>query len=225
MRAVYARGGKADDDDYRKAGAWIGEQLRAHNVWTTLMPAAQFNNNFVRSIEQNPQWRIVFMNNKQEMFVDYENPKGKELFDGILTGKTVFPDEFTELLTKGHTLLKYGKTIEDKKNGLDYCVQAFSRNRSPAPVLELILIAARYTEIRPQVTKFCMSWFKEFSDKKDEYRKKNGYRLKLESVRLACIHLQKIAEVQGDRAARDLYTSTIRQFMRERNEMSRLKRW
>jgi len=225
MREVYVRGRAATDEDYRKAGLWISQQLRSYDVWTTLMPAAQFNNNFVRSIEQNPEWRIVFMNNKQEMFVDYDSPKGRALYDGVMTGETVFPDKFSEALTKGHILLKFGPTIEEKKMGVDYCIQAFSLNESPAPVLDMILLGAAYVQIRPQVTKFCEAWYKDFCEKQDEYRKQNGYRLKVEAVRLACIHLQKIAEINGETATRDAYTAKIRELVRERNEMSTLKRW
>lgn len=225
MRDVYVRKRKANDNDYTKSGEWISEQLRSQKVWATLMPAAQFNNNFVLSIEQNPEWRVVFMNNKQKMFVDYNNPKGRKVYDGVLSGATVFPDEFSESLTKGHILLHYGRAIEDKKRGMEYAIKAFNLNESPAPILELILTAARYVELRPEVTKFCESWYRDFSEKRDQYRKENGYRLKVESTRLACIHLEKVSEVQGDRAARDVYSVKRLEFVRERNEMSRLKRW
>ncbi len=239
MQEVYVRRRSATQADYKAAGAWIGEQLRKHNVWIALMPAAQFDNNFVQSIEQNPEWRVVFLNNKQKIFVDYESPKGKALFDGILSGQTVYPDKFCELLTKGHLLLTHGVTIEDKKKGLDYQIEAFNEMHSPAPILDAILIAARYVELRARVTGLCRAWYEDFAKNKDKYATQNGYRLRLEAARLSCIHLQKIAQVQLQtvRARRDeagikestelynTYTHNIRQFVNERNMISMSKRW
>ncbi len=225
MRELYLRRKSASEADYKRAGMWIGEQLREHGVWITLMPAAQFNKNFVMSIEQNPEWRQVFLNNKQKIFVDYSHPKGKELFDGILTGRTEFPDSFTMQLTKGHVLLAHARSIEDKKKGVELLIEAFNENESPAPLLEMILTAARYVELRPGVTKLCRDWYEDFTANQAAYRRQNGYRLRIEAARLACIHLEKISQLQRQTAVAQTYRRKKNEFARERNRLSSLKRW
>ena len=95
---IGARKGKFTADDYRKIGRWMDKQLRKWEVWVVLMPAGQFTTPFVRGLEHNPNWRLIFFNNKQKLFVDIRTPQADELFKGIFNEKTHILTSSPEIL-------------------------------------------------------------------------------------------------------------------------------
>ncbi len=211
--------------DYKKIGAWVSEQLRAQNVWLVLMPAGQFSTPFTKGLDYiSYDWPLVLLNNKEKIFVDVNCPQGKQLFYGVNTGQTLYPDDFHKDLILGHTYLLQAD-LATRTKGFDFVKKAFEENRSPAPMLEMILIAARTQELIPQITEFCKSWVDDFEKNKDKYRAQNGYRLKLEAARLACIHLEKAAQAQKDPKLADTYVARMRDYTKERDGISDTKRW
>jgi hypothetical protein len=211
--------------DYVKTGRSVDEALKKHDVWVALMPAGEFDSVFVRSLEYNRNWVLVFMNNKMKMFVDYTTAQGKALFDGIDTGQTRYPDDFSRSLTLAHNYLLYGNDNWQRKRGLDLAIQAFSLNESPTPMLELIVSAARFAELVPLVTRFCREYQDRFAKNKDTYIRQDGYRLRLEAARLACVHLQKVTRQQGNVKLAQSYGDMMRVYERERFRLSQEKRW
>ncbi|MHC4498021.1 MAG: hypothetical protein ACYS21_02775 [Planctomycetota bacterium] len=89
-----ARKRKLGASEYKKIGNWLDKQFRKHEVWAVLMPAGQFDTPLVRGLQLNDKWSAVFVNNKQKLFVDIRTDRARELFQGISTGKTFYPDEF-----------------------------------------------------------------------------------------------------------------------------------
>ena len=81
------------------------------------MPAAQFDTPFVKGLEYNPVWRIVLINNKDKLFVDVTTPPGRELYEGMFTGKTLFPDDFCKSVTIAHDLLYVSSGSGGKTTG------------------------------------------------------------------------------------------------------------
>ncbi|MCK4293610.1 MAG: hypothetical protein KAY65_10470 [Planctomycetes bacterium] len=235
--------------DYIDIGQWISDQIREYNVWVVLMPAGQFSKPFTRGLEHNRDWPVVFMNNKQKIFVDITTPQGKMLYQGIFTAQTRYPDQYHKDLMLGHNyLLQPDKNT--RKRGFDLLKAAFDANPSPAPMLEAILIAARSPELIPLVTEFCSGWVADFTDNKQTYLARDGYRLRLEATRLATVHLQKIARTEkkqppklaeilrkypqadadGNRLLSDaelanFYLAQMEQYVLERNRISQSKRW
>ena len=211
--------------DYKKIGVWVSEQLRGQNVWLVLMPAGQFSTPFTKGLDYiSHDWPLVLLNNKEKIFVDVNSPQGKQLFYGVNTGQTLYPDDFHKNLVLGHTYLLQAD-LTTRIKGFDFVKKAFEENRSPAPMLEMILIAARTQELIPQITEFCKSWVDDFEKNKDKYRAQNGYRLKLEAARLACIHLEKAAQAQKDAKRPDTYVARMRDYTVERDGISETKRW
>ena len=104
-------------------------------------------------------------------------------------------------------------------------VKAFNENPSPAPMLEFMLVAARSSELTSQITKVLADWVENFAKDQDKFRRQNGYRLRLEAARLACIHLEKTATARKDNDLAKSYNSRNREYLRERNGLSRTKRW
>jgi hypothetical protein len=211
--------------DYKKIGEWISEQFRGQDVWLVLMPAGQFGTPFTKGLEYiSHDWPLVLLNNKEKMFVDVNSPQGRQLFYGISTGQTLYPDDFHKNLVLAHTYLLQAE-LTTRIKGFDFVKKAFEENRSPAPMLEMILVAARTQELIPQITEFCRGWIDDFEKNKDKYRAQNGYRLKLEAARLACIHLEKAAQAQKDAKLANTYVARMRDYTKERDGISETKRW
>jgi hypothetical protein len=90
-----ARAGRAlTVKDYVEVSKWISKQLRDHGVWVVLMPHPEFGKTFTRALEYSTDWRIVYIDDKQKLFVDVLSPKGMALYQGMFTGKTGYPNDY-----------------------------------------------------------------------------------------------------------------------------------
>jgi hypothetical protein len=223
-------------DDYLKIGQWMDEQLRKYNVWVVLMPQSNCNipprseyysktsYHALQGIERNPNWRVVFFNNKQRLYVDIKTPQGKALFDGIFDGKTLYPDDYHRNLIRAHSWLYY-MGISEKKKGFEFAVKAFELNESPAPMLEIILVAARFAEIREDVQKFCEDYIDKFKENEAKWANEDGYRDRLEAGRLAGFYLENVAQAQKNTKLVNDYVALQSKYVSELIRVSRTKRW
>jgi len=225
VQSAHVRGHTLTTEDYREVGEWIDQQLKKQNVWVVLMPAAQFDSPFAKGLDYCPNWPLVLMNNKDRLFVDVTTPRGRDLYDGMFNGKTVFPDDFCKNLTLAHNLLLFGKGAAAKNQGLDLVFKAYSVNPSPAAMFEVVIVAARFSETRPRVDDFCKQVVDDFVKNKMLYTGQNGYRLRLEAIRLASIHSQKVAQIRNDTNLAGFYAAQIQNCENERNRLSETQRW
>jgi len=221
--------------DYIKIGRWVDEQLKNNNVWIVLMPVAVFGEprpeeyyqqksyHAVKGLEYNRDWPVVFFNDKQKIFVDYTTPQGKELFDGIRSGKTLYPDDFHKNLILAYSLLRYRAEMISKKEGLDFAIKAFNIENVPTAMLEIVLACTRFPELKPAVTDFCKDHFDNFEKNKETYTRQNGYRIRIEAARLACIHLAQAAQEQNNTKLAKFYADKAVEYANERNKS--YKRW
>jgi len=226
--------------DYLKIGQWMDKQLKGHDVWVILMPQSTFSTpprppareyydrtsyHAMQGIERNLNWRVVFFNNKQKLFVDIRTPQGKALFDGIFNGNNVYPDDFHSNLIRAHSWLYYRLGIAEKKKGFDFAVKAFELNESPSPMLEIILVAARFVELREDVKKFCEDYIKRFTENEAKWANENGYRDRLEAGRLAGFYLESVAETQNNTELVNFYRALQSKYVSELIRVSQDKRW
>ena len=225
VQAINIRGQQLTAEDYSKIGEWVAEQLQNHNVWVGLMPMAQFDSPFVRGLEYNGNWRVVFLNDNQKILVDIRTPKGKEIFDGVLNGKTIYPDEFHSYLIRAHFLLLYEKELAKKRQGFDLAVRAFDLYPSAMPMRELMLIAASFRELQPDVNNFCENFLKEFTKNEDKWAKQHGHLSRLEAVRLACFHLRNVAQAQKNTKLANFYAVQENKYIDEITKLSQDKKW
>jgi len=214
MQRTGLRGQEPTAADYRAIGRWMDQQLTARNVWLVLMPSAVYNdperNNYyhaIRGLENDPNWPLVFFNNKQKIFVNAGTARGKELFEGIFTGETIYPDKFHQDLIRAHSWFLYYRDQEKRKEGLKYAIDAFNAKPSQAPMLEIILLAARFAELRTDIDSFCADYIQRFEENKESWSKQDGYRRRLESARLAYFHLERNARLQGDTKIANSYAA------------------
>jgi len=223
--------------DYAKIGQWMDEQLRERNVWVVLMPRSTYSTppreeyyrktsyHAVQGLERHPNWRLVFFNNKQKLFVDIRTPQGKQLYDGIFNGKTLYPDVYHRNLICAHSWLFYRRGIDEKKKGLDFAVQAFNLNPSPAPMREIILVASGFAELKPHVKKFCEDYVNKFIENEADWANQDGYRNRVEAARLACFYLENVARTQRNTKLADFYDAQETKCLGELLRVAQVKRW
>ena len=232
LQRANARNEEPTEDDYKQIGEFMDKELRDRNVWIYLMPASIFNDPdrsssyyTFKALEQHPFWKLVFVNDRQKILVDIRTPQGKKLYDGILTGDTIYPDKFHENLIRAFKLLLYEPTLNDKKQGLEYAMKAFEELNSPAAMWEIIADASRYTELMSFVREYCKVYSDNFEKSKEDFIKIDGYRLKVESARLANYYLARIESAQGNNDLMDLYNKRRDYCLSELRRISLEKRW
>ena len=226
-------GRSVSNADYKNIGDFVSGELKKHDVWVMLMPSSVFNDPeksssyyAIKALEDfNDDWRLAFFNDRQKLLVDITTQKGKELYDGIETGDTVYPDEFHSNLIKAHKLLKYEPTLNDKINGLQLAMQAFNAGYSPAAMMEIISNAIRFSELTPSIKKFCEDYVESFSKNRDTWIKQDGYRLKVESARYACFRLVQAAELEKDQELIEIYSNLNSYCLSELKRINDEKRW
>lgn len=224
-------------DDYVKIGQWMDEQLRERNVWVVLMPQATYSTpppeeyylkksyHAIQGLEYNPNWPVVFFNNKQKLYVDLKTPQGRELYEGIYNGKTLYPDDFHRNLIRARSWLFYRLGIAEKKKGFDFAVRAFKLEPSPAPMREIIIVASSFAEIKPDVNEFCENYVREFKENGANWAEQDGYRDRVEAARLACFYLGDIARTQGNTKLANFYAAQEKECLSELLRVAQSKRW
>ena len=225
LATVAARTGRQlKGAEYRQIGAWISEQLEKHDVWVVLMPNNQFDRPFTYGLEYSADWRIVFRNDKQKLFVNVATPEGNQLFQGMFTGQTEYPSEYLANLSVGHNLLLFTDP-ERKHKGLDMIIEAFKESPSPAPMIEVLTIAAQFPELRARVDDFCAEYAQTFEKNKATYARQDGYNLRLEAARLALIRLERVAQANGDRQLELSCQQQRKLYGAERDQIFLSKKW
>jgi hypothetical protein len=218
--------------EYTEIGQWANKQLKEHDVWVVLMPSAAYTEprktsyHFVKGLEHNPDWPMVFYNNRQKIFVDVRTTRGRELFDGIFNGNTKYPDEFSKNLTIAHNLFWFsGSDKVKRKQALDYAMRAFELSPSQTPMQEIVYVGSRFAELRPRIKVFCENYFNDFTENKDTYVKEHGYFHKIVAALNAGSYLRAIAKKQKDTRLVQSYDARMNEYKSEQIRLLRRKRW
>ena len=201
---VKARREEITADDYELIGNWMDEQLKAkeNDAWVVLMPAVVFADperegsyHAIRALERHPDWRLVFLNNRQKVLVNITTPQGKKLFEGIFTGETVYPDEYHRSLIRSHSWYLYRPGLAEKREGFEFAKKAFELSPSPTPLFEVLAYGV-FPQLKPEVDEFCRSYLEEFEANRQTWSRQDGYRLKTQAAQLLCAHLKDPARQQ-----------------------------
>ncbi len=215
--------GKMTVNDYIETGNWVAGELKKHDVWAVLMPNNQFDKPLVTGLEHNKNWRTVFVNDKQKLFVDVTTPKGLQLYQDMLMGRAIYPDEYSADLALGSNLLMF-PDLAQRKRGLDLIVKAFNMYPSPAPVIEMFRVA-QHPELRPLVDQVCEQYVQTFDDNKKAYAGQAGYNLRLEAARVALARLAYAARANGNSELASVYSEHMERYRAERDAIAATKRW
>ncbi len=208
--------------DYKQVGNWIDEQLRKYDVWVVLMPVAQFGSDFVKGLEANRNWLLVFFNNKQRLYVNRRHPQAQKLIEGISTGRTIYPNQFSKDLILSYYVLSSGSG--DKKEGLELAIRACNAYPSRTP-MEWINFAARFEDLKPRVIQFCRQYFDDFMQNMDKYKKQDSFHDRAFAAMIAGRYLGLIEkELKNDEKA-SFYASKVRGLEEDTKVIIESKRW
>lgn len=226
QKAAGLRGRDLNSQEYRQIANWIDEQLKKpeNDVWAVLMPAGEFNKPFTKSFDYHPDWRLVFFNNKQKLFVDARTPQAKKLLEAIETGQAVYPNEFCRDLIMARRRLKFGRTSGQRTEGLDFAAAAFEQHQSAA-AMQTIMSAARFPELRDRVVNICRNYFKELWDNQQSWAGRDGYHHKLAAGVMAGNYLRNVerARKKSDKAAD--YAARTTHLRKQTEKIIATKRW
>jgi hypothetical protein len=156
--------------------------------------------------------------------VDITSPQGERLFHGVFTGDTVFPDEYSRKLTRGHNLLLF-PDLAQKRQGLESLAEAMKETFAPAPLLEMLMIGWQFPELRPQISETCEQYVQDFEKNNKIYAGRHGYNQRLEAIRLALILLQESAKASRSTQLAEAYNRQIATYEAQRERVLLTKRW
>ena len=218
------RNRKLTRDDYIKIGSWINKRLKSHKVWVILMPTGQFETSFVKGLGHNPNWPVVFFNDKQKLFVDITTPQGKQLFEGIFNRKTLYPDDFSRNLIKAQGWFTFVPDKDAKRQGLDFAIKAFQLTQSQAPMRQ-IMFATRFPELRADAERFCKDYLDRFAKNKTLWAKQDGYHHRIAAVLNVCSYFRELARRRKDTKLVQSYDAKMKEYHSERRQLLKTKRW
>ncbi len=199
VRSAAMRGREMTPEEYTRLAAWLSEQLRAHNVWVTMMPPTEFDKPFVLAMDRNPaEWPLVFLSDKEKIWVDIKTPQGRALWEGIWTGATVYPDEYYKDLMIAHRSLTVGNNIAARKEGLDAAIRALRKMPSRTPVQIINLFYEYVPELRTQILEFYRDYFDDYTKNKVRYQHEDNYHHKAVTALFAAEYLLKAAAARSD---------------------------
>jgi hypothetical protein len=217
---VMARGRSYTPEDYVKIGEWLDQRLKQSKVWVILMPSNQFDTPFVKGIEHNGNWRMVYLDDKQKLYVDISTQRGKELFEGIENGETIYPDQSYRNILIAHNAILFYTTPERTEKGLKCAMSSFDENPSRTAVQLMEIYYKQYPQLQPMIDGYWQNYLADFRANKKKYLNSNGYYFRAMGALMAMGHLQPT--LQGNE---------IEQFEKDRLELQRTietmqdKRW
>jgi hypothetical protein len=202
-------------EEYTQVGAWLNEQLKQYNVWVVLMPLNQFDTPFVKGLDYNINWRLVFMDDKQKLYVDITKPRGMEIFLGIEDGSTQYPAECYRNIMIAHNVLMFGQTPEIFTKGLDCAIKSFEESPSRIAMQMIQAFSDRYPALRPKIGEFLKRTVDDFLANKASYLSRGGYHHRVVAAIVAIEYL-------GPVAAKENNKELVQQYEQERVELTRI---
>jgi hypothetical protein len=204
-RKAMMRSQNMTPDDYAQTGAWLDSRLKQYKVWVVLMPTNQFETPFVKGLEYNPSWRLIFLSDKEKLFVDISTPRGKQLFYGIEDGNTIFPNEvFRDIMIAHNSLLNEG-TPERLTRGLGFAIKAYDASPTRTPLQLIQYYYDRYPQLRQSIDGFWQKVVDDFEANKKDYFKHSGYYFKAIGVLIGIGRLEPQAIEQNKKDVVELY--------------------
>jgi hypothetical protein len=185
------------NEDCVKIGRWLDARLKAYNIWVVLMPSDKFGDSFVRGLERSPNWTVVYFDDWQKVFVDMTTGQGKKVFDGIITGQTLYPDKSFENLAKARIVRLYGEGKDPEKKGLGFAIESFKLCPSQSAINEIISYAD-FPDLKAAVTEFCKNYIDDLGKDKNLYAQKDGFIQRVWIAQKAVNYLQGVAKDNKD---------------------------
>jgi hypothetical protein len=207
-------------DDYVQTGEWLDSRFKQFKVWVVLMPSNQFDMPFVKGLEHNPSWRLVFLDDKQKLYVDISTPRGLEIFKGIDDGNTIYPEKCYRDIMIAHNALMFGNSSEQLAKGLQCAFDALEESPTRTPMQLIQIYYERYPQLRPRIGMFWQKVLADFHANKQKYLSSDGYYFRAVGALMAMSYMQPTVNKE-----------VIESYEREKAELQRIidlmqdKRW
>ncbi len=198
IQRAQLRGQTLTAEDYAKAGEWIEGELKKNNVWVVLMPANQFSEPFVRGLEHSRNWRLVFMNDKQKLYVDITDPRGQKIFRGMMDGTTLYPDDYSRNVIVSHTVLLFEQSPEIVATGLECAIKAIDEYPSRVPAQLIQIYYEQYPALRGRINAFWKQYFDDFLANEETYLNEDNYLNRTTLALAAIAYVMPIAQRASD---------------------------
>ncbi|MEN6386656.1 MAG: hypothetical protein ABFD79_15865 [Phycisphaerales bacterium] len=218
VRAADRAGRELNSSDYQKVGQWLDEQLTKENVWVVFMPSAQFDSVLSKGLNTNTNWRLAYMDDEQEIFVNVQTEQGRKLYVGIFSGETKFPDEFSKLLTTGYNIARLQDG--DPKQAFGMLSKALSIKPSNTAAIELIRLGY-VPEMKNELINLFTKYFNDYLDNKKTYQKEDGYRDRLMAAMIVGNFLSNVDSAFAQKYKNQIYP----EFGRELENIAGSSRW
>jgi len=223
VRLAQSAGRAMAASDYEAVGKWLEEQFQNENVTVVFMPTSQIDTEFIRGLNTNPNWRVVYIDEEQRIYVDVKSQQGKEVYMGMFNkDQTKFPDELTRMLTVGYNLVRM-QSEEQVKKGCELIAQAFMQNPGQITALELIHAANFYPKFRESMVSAFNTYFNDFVERKQTYMQQDGYREKMLAAMLAGDFLASTN--RNNPTLVDKYRTYIKEFSQKQQQINIDSRW
>jgi hypothetical protein len=169
------------------------------------MPTNQFETPFVKGLEYAPSWRLIFLSDREKLFVDISTPRGKQLFDGIEDGNTIYPNEVFRDIMLAHNALLYGGTPEQLTKGLGFAINAYQLDPTRTPLQLIQIYYERYPQLRQSMDVFFQRVVDDFETNGKEYLKHSGYYFRVVGTLIGINRLEPHAVEQNKKDVVELY--------------------
>ena len=221
----------ATNKELEEIGNWIDERMKEEKIWVFVLPNSEFAlpedpimaNYFPIALQRNRNWRLAYLDDYQQMYVDYSDPRGEKLIRQVYSGEAKFPNEYIEKLTQGQ-LCMILQNEQEQIRGLELAEAALDTNPSQMTMSALTHTATKRPVLRGNANEFIESFVTDFINKKAEYEKQGGYVKRLTAGLLGSRYLSDLYKGK-DKEKKRQYSQFSEQCLDERKELSLKAKW
>jgi hypothetical protein len=191
--AQAGRAKKLTSKDKEKIGKWIDGQLKSANAWMVIMPSAERKSHFVQCLQTMGNWRIAFINDRQQMLVDVNTDMGRDLIVNLGDPEKVkFPDEFSRMLTLGSNALR-SRDPSAVAQGYSFAKRAFDIFPCQASAMLMSLAGTRSTTAQ-RIAQDLARFLDDFIKNRETYSKQGGHEQRLLAAWISANHMMQLGK-------------------------------
>jgi len=202
-------------EDYAQIGAWLNEKMKKYDVWVVLMPTNQFDTPFVKGLEYSPDWRLVYLDDKQKLYVDITTERGKEIFEGIENGATKYPAESYRDIIIAHNALVFSREPAVLTKALESAMKAYEDEPSRITIQMIQIFYDRYPLLKPRIDEFWKKVTDDFRTNKESILKEGGYHHRVVAALVGSEYLRM-------QAMRDNKKDVVQEYGKEAAELTEI---
>ncbi len=180
-------------------GKYVTDQLEQRAVDIVLAhyrdPA---NFVLVKALGTHPEWQLVYSDDTHKLFVNATSAEGQRLINGIATGDTVYPDEYTRHTSLACFYQGKGPSSEADGVGLEHAIKAFQINPSVCAAQMIIKWKTESHELIERKKMICEGYVNQYEAHHAAFRHQVGFAQRRQAAQemTAFVHRFKDPEIQ-----------------------------